>query len=263
MLDKISIRGEVYSRIGGKLLFENQFLQTIVQNQNALFPGYTCIQYSALIETPLGAVRPDLALVDLEGYRDWWIVEVELAHHSLYWHVADQIEKLGHAMLSDSNIEELMNACKDRADQDRLQRLLSETEPSVLCIADLVTQDWKDAVGRDLVRWMEAAPYRSERGDLILRSEDQIAVRTGQVVAHLTPVKGLPGVFSLREGHDLPNLDVLQIEYRGATLLWVIDTQRRIVSPTGDVVMPANRDFQVIRTGRLYRMEPMASGGQS
>ena len=156
-----------------------------------------------------------------------------------------------------------MNVCKDRADQDRLQQLLSETEPSVLCIADLVTQDWKDAVGRDLVRWMEAAPYRSERGDLILRSEDQIAVRTGQVVAHLTPVKGLPGVFSLGEGHDLPNLDILQIEYRGATLLWVIDTQRRIVSPTGDVVMPANRDFQVVRTGRLYRMQPMASGGQS
>ena len=263
MPDKISIRGEVYSRIGGKLLFENQFLQTIVQNQNALFPGYTCVQYSSLIETPLGSVRPDLALIDLEGYRDWWIVEVELAHHSLYWHVADQIEKLSHAVLSESNIEELVTACKTEADQDRLQRLLRETEPSVLCIADLISQDWKDAVGRDLVRWVEAAPYRSDRGDLIIRSEDQIAVRTGQVVAHLTPVKGLPGVFSLRDGHDLPDLDILQIEYRGATLLWVIDSQRRIVSPTGDVVMPTDRDYQVIRTGRLYRMEQLNSGGQS
>lgn len=263
MLDKISIRGEVYSRIGGKLLFENQFLQTIVQNQNALFPGYTCIQYSALIETPLGAVRPDLALLDLEGYRDWWIVEVELAHHSLYWHVADQIEKLGHAKLSESNIDELIYACKGRADQDRLQQLLRETEPLVLCIVDFVAQDWKDAVGRDLVRWMEAAPYRSERGDLILRSEDQVPVRTGQIVAQLTPIKGLPGVFMIRGGHDLPNLDILQIEYRGTTLLWVIDAQRRIVSPTGDVVMPTNRDYQVIRTGRLYRMEPISTGGRS
>ena len=263
MLDKISIRGEVYSRIGGKLLFENQFLQAIVQNQNALFPGYTCVQYSPLIDTPLGAVRPDLALVDLEGYRDWWIVEVELAHHSLYWHVADQVEKLGHASLSDSNIQELVNACNEQANQTQLEQLLRESEPSVLCIADLVTQDWKDAVGRDLVRWMEAAPYRSERGDLILRSQDQIPIRSGRVVGRLSPIKGLPGVFALQEGHSLPNLDVLQIEYRGATLLWVIDAQRRIVSPTGDVVMPTDRDFQVIRTGRLYRMEPVLSGGES
>jgi hypothetical protein len=33
-----------------------------------------------------GSKKPDLALIDRD-YRAWWVVEVELAHHSLHHHV--------------------------------------------------------------------------------------------------------------------------------------------------------------------------------
>ena len=260
--DRIGIRGEQYSRLNMKSLYESQLLESILENQDVLFPGYSAGKYAPLLESPWGAVRPDLVLVDTTHYQDWWLVEVEMSHHSLYWHVADQVEKLGRAEIDDNAIEALLNSVKN-LDPKRAIDMAKSTPPSLLCIADHIPDDWRQAVPRDRVTWMEVEAFRSERGLIALRSRNQVAIRGSEIVGQLVPIRGLALVFTLNAGDKMPVVNPVQIEYRGVTSLWLADLSTRLVSPLGQIDIPLGVTFNIMKSGKLFRMEPTSTGEAS
>lgn len=259
--DRLGLRGEEYAKLSMKSLYESQLLESILQNQDVLFPGYACGRFAPLLTSPWGDVRPDLALVDVVNYQKWWLVEVEMSHHSLYWHVAEQIEKLGRSQIDEKVIVSL-SAAIPNADHQRLKKLVESTPPSLLCIADRIPDEWRHAVPRDLVTWMEVTAYRSQTGAIALRSQNQVAIRSTVRTGKFTYIRGLPSVFRLHLDEPIAKANPIQIEYRGVTGLWVVDQETRLVSPIGTIELPGKTNFELLRSGNLYRIEAMKEEAQ-
>ena len=84
---------EWFDQLSSTALYESEYERLLLSNARALFPDYHVVEFKPIIQSEYGTAKPDLALVDRD-LRLWWVVEVELAHHSLKGHVLPQVEIL-------------------------------------------------------------------------------------------------------------------------------------------------------------------------
>ena len=78
---------------------ESEFEMQVLRVTKELMPSYTVASWKPIIRDWHGhGARPDLAMLshDLES---WYVVEVELASHSISGHIAPQLETLGNGVL--------------------------------------------------------------------------------------------------------------------------------------------------------------------
>lgn len=69
---------------------EEDFERTVIQVLRELYPDCRVVPFKPLIECDAEGWRPDLALVE-KGFAYWFVIEVELATHSLQKHVIPQV----------------------------------------------------------------------------------------------------------------------------------------------------------------------------
>lgn len=123
-------------------------------------------------EGQYGVRRPDIALVSRE-YRDWIVVEVELAHHSLASHVYPQVAVFRSGEYLPRHAEYLADALP-QVDPDRLRWLVAANQPEVLVIVDdakVLERGWR-RLQTDLgARLAVGTPLRSPRLELLLHYE--------------------------------------------------------------------------------------------
>ena len=113
--------------------FENQVLRVASE----IMPGFTAASWKPIIRDRHGhGARPDLAMIarDLES---WYVIEVELAAHSVPRHIAPQLETLGNGVYDSSLLPSLQKAFPSES-TEALTRMVRR-EPGLLCIADQYT----------------------------------------------------------------------------------------------------------------------------
>ena len=86
---RLLIDDEWYEAIDGRSWYEQDFESVVGAHATALFPGCHVVPFKIAVESGYGRKIPDLALVDTD-YREWSVVEIEMAHHSLHGHVIPQ-----------------------------------------------------------------------------------------------------------------------------------------------------------------------------
>ncbi len=121
---------------------EKEFELQVLRISNELMPSYTVASWKPLIRDIHGhGARPDLAMIssDLES---WYVIEVELATHSISGHIAPQLETLRNGVYDSSLLPSLEGAFPAEP-PDALRRMVSR-EPGLLCIVDQYT----DRIGR-------------------------------------------------------------------------------------------------------------------
>ena len=116
---------------------EDEFEKQILRIASVLMPNYLIANWKPLIRDRHGhGARPDLAMIssDLES---WYVIEVELARHSVSGHIAPQLETLGNGVYDSSILPSLRKAFPSH-NSDRLTRMVRR-EPGLLCIVDQYT----------------------------------------------------------------------------------------------------------------------------
>jgi hypothetical protein len=149
---KIVRPGSVYRPISSLSFYESDYVASVLHIRNDIFPGFFCGPFTPLVESEHGTSRPDLVLVD-ERYRNWFVVEVELEHHSLSGHVEPQIRRLANGVYTDVHAEALFNALPGTSLTD-LTRLVRSTQPGVVVIVPELRASWMPslkALGATLV----------------------------------------------------------------------------------------------------------------
>jgi hypothetical protein len=141
---KLVTPGRTYRPVSSRSFYESDYVASILLIADEIFPGFMCSRFSPLVESEHGAARPDLVLVD-KLYRNWFVIEVELEHHSLSAHVEPQIRRLSSGFYSDSHATRLHDLLPDSSLQD-LVRLLRSSQPGVVVIAPEMRQAWVDAL---------------------------------------------------------------------------------------------------------------------
>jgi hypothetical protein len=93
---RLLVGSEWYDAVASEDFYEVQFEGLVLQNAASLYPSYFAVPFKTTVTSEHGSKKPDLALIDRD-YRAWWVVEVELAHHSLHHHALPQVQVLATA----------------------------------------------------------------------------------------------------------------------------------------------------------------------
>ena len=117
---------------------EAEFEMQILRVVSRLMPGYMAASWKPLIRDLHGhGARPDLAMVS-HDIESWYVVEVELASHSVSGHIAPQLETLGNGVYDSSILPSLCQAFPSE-ETASLARLVNR-DPGLLCIVDQYTE---------------------------------------------------------------------------------------------------------------------------
>lgn len=217
---KLTSRGELYSRLASDALLEREFERLVEQESHLLFPRYELLLFRRTVESEYGRGKADYALIHKE-YKEWWVVEVELAHHSLQRHVIPQVQILATARFGPEEAQHLAGQ-SGSLNQARLAEMMLGAQPKVLVVVNEDREEWREALARFDVRLLVAEVFRStfDRHALLIRDAlpDVSASLVSVCVADATLSRFLvvqsPAALAVRNG------EVMEIERDQGLARW-------------------------------------------
>ena len=220
---------EWFDQLSSTALYESEYERLLLSNARALFPDYHVVEFKPIIQSEYGTAKPDLALVD-HDLRLWWVVEVELAHHSLKGHVLPQVEILasGHYGASEA---ELLTQSIPELDPQASSDLVKGAQPPVLVIVNQARPGWHEAVAQLGASLMIAEIFRSGRNAHAIRANGTYPNIAGDFVSDCTLDRSLPGLLVVQSPArlDAPQGARLQIAIAGTITEWTrLDVQDRV-----------------------------------
>jgi hypothetical protein len=231
-----------YETIGSRSWSEQDYEALVLAEASNLFPSWRCVRFKASIEGDDGVrKKPDLALVD-HHYRQWWVVEIELAHHDLYGHVIPQVDAFRTGSYGESHAAALLAAAPD-LDADRLSAMVGGEPPDVLVIVDSPNTTWRGPLRERRVQLAIVEPFRSMGTSIALRLNGDQPEPHPTTLSRCTRSGRLRRFWKVHSPAALmPGADVLQIEYRGVVTIWhVVHLQDSVMLKPehGDVLAEA------------------------
>ena len=117
---------------------EQQFEEQVLRMTSQIMPNYKAAGWKPLVRDWYGhGAKPDIAIIS-NDFEEWYVVEVELASHSISGHVAPQLETLRNGIYDRSLVPSLQKAFPGIG-VETLTRLTTR-EPGLLCIVDQYTE---------------------------------------------------------------------------------------------------------------------------
>jgi hypothetical protein len=154
MADSIYTHYQRFDRIE---LSEDAYEQLLKSFSPRIFPGYRWYEFKPPIASPHGIAHPDAALLSNAG-EDWWVVEVELARHSVDGHIDLQLMKLREGWYGPAEFEYIVRRHAEAAD---LTSRLNVRAPGFLVICDDISTALERAAARNDFDLLHILPFRS------------------------------------------------------------------------------------------------------
>lgn len=253
-MPRLLIEGQCYEALSSSALYEGQYTRLLVQNAGVLFPGLMAVEFNPIVVYESIGKRSDLALIE-PNYRQWWVGEVELAHHSLEGHIAPQVEVLARATYGDAEADWLASR-NPNLDSKALRQMMRGAQPGVLVIVNAPRPDWVPRLRPD-AELMVVEPFRSDRDRLIFRQNGvelnvgSSVLTTCRVDPTLRRMLVVESPAALADFGDDPFL----VEYEGTVSSWRQITTKNCVwlAPERGSPFPRNARLALIRSidGRM------------
>jgi len=249
-MSKILYNDEWYESVSSTALYEDEFERLVLSRSVLLYPNYLTTQFKKVVQSDTDATEPDMALIDIQ-YRIWWIIEVEMTHHSLRDHVLPQVEILSKAKYGESEADYLL-AQDTRLERDKLVDMMKGIQPRVLVIVNGPSPAWKEPLIKLNALLQIIEVFRSEKNHHIVRinGENPTMVQNN-LVSMCHADTGMPRllVVSSPAGLGITQGQKCEIEFEGGLTEW-----ERIDSSTGVWLNPLRRsplnseyDYLIIR----------------
>ncbi len=217
---RLLISNEWYEQVSGPSIYENDFERLIVRYASDLFPDYHVVEFKALVQSENGGAKADLALIHKE-YRHWWVVEIEMAHHSLGGHVLPQVTTLHSARYGSAEVDYL---CTHSGELDlaSTRDMIKGAQPQVLVIVDRPVLAWMPDLSALGIPLMVVEVFRSDRNEHALHISGEYPTAQAEFLSICEPDRMLPRLLTV---HSPAQLGVvpgaqLEIEIDGATTEW-------------------------------------------
>ena len=164
---RILVNNRWYESLSSNAFLEDEYEKLMLDRKELLFPEFHAVNFRKLIQGDYNYRRPDFCLID-KKYSSWWVVEVELSHHSLYQHVLPQISVFANATYGADDADYLMNQ-DPSLDADALRSMMRGEQPGVLVIVNTPKLSWKQPLEAAGALLTIAEVFRSEMGKDIIR----------------------------------------------------------------------------------------------
>ena len=247
---RLLLSEEWYELVSSEGQYESDFESIIVSRANSLFPQFNVIPFKIPVESEEGRKVPDLALVDF-SYRFWWVVEVEMAHHSLYSHVIPQVEVFARGKYGEEHANHLASSRAD-LEKSALQDMMMGAQPRVAVVVNRSVPNWIEPLHKLDAILTIVEIFRSGRNQHILRvngdypeaAEPQIATRCrlDGMLPNLLLVDS-PAALGVATGEQI------LIEFNGGLTTWSrLDASDRVwLVPGGRNPLISNQEYVIWR----------------
>jgi hypothetical protein len=154
---------------------EIEFEAEVHKALNCLMPNYWCRVFSGSFKHEGERRMSDLVMI----HRDlshWFVVEVEIAGHSLERHVLPQVRCLRFGDPTDTCITSLMNAFPEFPEK-KAQEILNHVPRSVMVIANIHDPVWFHALRGLDAEYLVVSVYEGTKGRRAYEIEGRVSVR--------------------------------------------------------------------------------------
>ena len=158
---------EWFDSLSSEGQYESDFESIVLSRSDILFPQYFALPFKIPVESENGRRIPDLALIDRK-YRHWWVVEVEMSHHSLNGHVLPQVDVFAHGRYGTAHRDHLL-AQSNSLNLTALSDMIKVNQPRVLVIVNRNVPEWIRHIKALSGTVSVIEVFRSERNEHILR----------------------------------------------------------------------------------------------
>jgi len=164
---RVLFNGEWFEEVSTTSLYETEYEQLVMNNSNLLYPDYIAVPFRQTVSDEYNTAKADFALIH-SLYRDWWVVEVEMGHHSFTQHVLPQVTILANARYG---VEQAQALCAQNPKLDalRISDMLKGQQPRVLVIVNTPQPKWIEPLARKDAILAVFEIFRSIRNQYIFR----------------------------------------------------------------------------------------------
>lgn len=189
--------------------YEAEFEAILQHEAPRLFGNYHFIPFKTPVASDVDAdVRePDFALVH-KTYRSWWVVEVELGHHSLPGHVLPQVRTFARAKYGQPEAEYLCRH-EPTLHSAKMLDMFKGDQPRVLVIVNSPANDWPESLRPFGARVVVCQMFRNRFNQYMLRLDGDYPTESEEVI---TRCECEPLVHRLVAVHSPANLPMRQNE---------------------------------------------------
>jgi hypothetical protein len=246
---RILFNGEWFEEVSTTALYETEFEQLVMNHSNILYPDYIAVPFRQTVSDEFGSARADFALIHSQ-YRDWWVVEVEMGHHSFTGHVLPQVTILANAQYG---VEQAQALCTQnpQLEVSRISDMLKGQQPRVLVVVNIPRPDWKEPLARQDALLAVFEIFRSVRNQYIFRVNGEHPPRKvdaiskchfDKILPRLLVVES-PGVLGVATGSRVT------INYQNGTTEWSrLDVKDSVwLTPINNNPLNVNKVYQLQR----------------
>jgi hypothetical protein len=219
---RLLVGKEWYDPLASEALLETEYERLIGQASADLFPGFAWIDLKIPVDSPHGTAKPDFALVQ-SNYREWWVGEAELAHHSLMRHVVPQVQRLATATYDEAVAAKMLIASPELGSL-KLQRMMKGAQPRVLIIVNQQRPDWHIEVSPWGAQIATVEVFRSRRNRHALVVTGELPSDAGAVLSVCRVDPYLKNMLQVDSPAALPEArsGSLLIRFRGRVSDWAV-----------------------------------------
>jgi hypothetical protein len=175
---------EWFEEISSRGHYETEYEKVLAQEAQKLFTHFHLIPFKTAVSSEIDADTriPDFALVH-KNYKSWWVVEVELGHHSLEGHVLPQVRTLARAKYGQTEADYLCGRLP-ALDRAKIMEMFKGSPPRVLVVVNVPVPGWAEQLRAFEAMVVICQIFRSQHNRYVLRlngeypSEDETVLTT-------------------------------------------------------------------------------------
>jgi hypothetical protein len=226
-MSRILVDSTWYERLAPNALLELEYQRLLISHAEHLYPEYHVIPYGKLIESDFDAAIADMAFI-AKDFSGWWIVEVELASHSLGGHVLPQVDVFLNGRYGLEDAEYLASHAPD-LDPDRIKDVVRGEQPEVMVIVNRPLEEWANALHARGASMAIAEVFRAMTGKHIIRINGDYPWRDRKpaLLSRCAIERTMGRMVRLESPATVPFEEgaMLYVEYEGSVTEWMrLDT---------------------------------------
>ncbi len=249
-MTQLIINNEIYEAISSSALYENEFQRIVVQRASILYPKYIVVPFNKTVYSNFNSAKADLALIDAY-YRWWWVVEIEMIHHSLYQHVLPQVETLSNAKYGRDVVEYLISK-NDSLNHLLLIDMMKGVQPRMLVVVNADAQEWISPLSRYNAILQIVQVFRSDKNHHVVRvNGNNPTTIYSEIISDCYPDPSIPRLIVIESPAGLGILpgEKIGIEYEGGMCEWErIDSKDKVwLNPIKRNPLQPNQWYKIIQ----------------
>ena len=209
-----------YKQQSPDAMYESDYEKLVYQLSPELFPNFLMVEFKSIVCNETESAKADFALIHKQ-YKAWWVVEVEMADHSLERHVIPQIQVLLTARYGSETINSLV-ATHGSLDRSRLTSMVKNQQPRILVIVNKNIASWNLRLEKMGVEIMSLEVYISQYNQYIFKVDGGLPPEKREVITICHTKRSIPGILTVDSPGSLnvTNGQIIKIAFEGLVTEW-------------------------------------------